>query len=47
MVAEGTVQVNQEVAIAGSEHKAGTELKRIFPEPVLPVSGCLGAASRF
>ena len=46
VVAECTVKVNQEVAIAGTEHKTGAELERILPEPVLPIAGCPRPGSR-
>jgi len=38
--------VHEQIAIAGSEDEAGSELERILPEPVLAMAGAPGASPR-
>ena len=47
VVAEGPIDVNEEVAVAGSEDEGGTELKGITAELVLAETGGLRASSCF
>jgi hypothetical protein len=37
--------VDKEVFVSGREDKAGAELQWVLAEPVLFVTGCLGAAA--
>ena len=46
VVAEGAADVDEQIAIAGSEDEARSELKRILTQAVLAVSGTLGAGAR-
>src|SRR5262249_48762169 len=43
VVAECLADVNKAIDIAGSEHKAAPELKRVFPQAMLAMSRGLGA----
>jgi len=47
VISERSTEVDVQIAIAGSEDEACSELERIFPVPVLAVSAALGASPRF
>jgi hypothetical protein len=38
--------VKEKVPVPGTKDKARAKLKRILPQPVLPMAGCLGPGSR-
>jgi hypothetical protein len=47
IVAEGLIEMHEQVLISRSEDEAGTKLERVFPELMLHEPGGLGASPRF
>ena len=47
VVAEGAAEVDEEIAIPGSEDEAGAELERILPQAVLAMAGSPGTGPCF